>query len=70
MKKAALISLIFASCMQMSFSQVPDQYLGLTPPGNTPEVFAPGIVSLTGRNERVITTKTKPEPKSHTPRKR
>ena len=41
--------------MQMGFSQVPDLYLGLTPPGNTPEVFAPGIVSLPGRNERVIT---------------
>jgi hypothetical protein len=55
MKKLAFLSLIFASCMQMSFSQVPDQYLGLTPPGNSPEVFAPGIVSLPGRNERVIT---------------
>jgi len=55
MKKVALFLLILASSMQMSFSQVPDQYLGLTPPGNTPEVFAPGIVSLPGRNERVIT---------------
>lgn len=55
MKKLALLPLIFASFVQMSFSQVPDLYLGLIPPGNTPEVFAPGIVSLPGRNERVIT---------------
>ena len=55
MKKLALLTLIFASFVQMSFSQVPDLYLGLTPPGNTPIVFAPGIVSLPGRNERVIT---------------
>ena len=47
--------MFFVSYLQISFSQTPDQYLGLTPPGNTPEVFAPGIVSLTGRNERVIT---------------
>lgn len=55
MKKSALLQLLFASFLQMSFSQVPDLYLGLTPPGNTPIVFAPGIVSLPGRNERVIT---------------
>lgn len=55
MKKLALLPLIFASYVQMSFSQVPDLYLGLTPPGNTPIVFAPEIVSLPGRNERVIT---------------
>jgi hypothetical protein len=55
MKKLALLPLIIASFVQMSFSQVPDLYLGLTPPGNIPEVFAPGIVSLPGRNERVIT---------------
>jgi hypothetical protein len=55
MKKLALLPLIFAACLQMSFSQVPDLYLGLTPPGNTPQIFAPGIVSLPGRNERVIT---------------
>jgi Tol biopolymer transport system component len=30
-------------------------YLGQTPPGNTPEIFAEGILSLTGRNERVLT---------------
>lgn len=55
MKKSALLPFVFASFVQMSFSQVPDLYLGLTPPGNTPIVFAPGIVSLPARNERVIT---------------
>jgi hypothetical protein len=55
MKKLALLSLIFASIVQMSFSQTPDLYLGLTPPGNIPVVFASGIVSIPGRNERVIT---------------
>lgn len=30
-------------------------YFGQTPPGNIPVVFAPGIVSLPGRNEAVIT---------------
>ena len=40
----------------MSFSQaIPDKYLGLTPPGYTPIVFAPELVSLSTRNERVIT---------------
>ena len=42
--------------MQVGFSQaIPDLYLGLTPPCETPEVFAPGIVSLPSRNDRVIT---------------
>jgi hypothetical protein len=30
-------------------------YFGQTPPGNTPQMFAPGIVSLPGRNEACIT---------------
>ena len=30
-------------------------YFGQPPPGNTPKVFAPGIVSFPGRNEAVIT---------------
>lgn len=30
-------------------------YLGQTPPGNTPEVFAPGIISISGRKERSFT---------------
>ena len=56
MKKLAMLSLIFAFYAQIISSQaIPDLYLGLTPPGKTPEIFAPGIVSLPGRNERVIT---------------
>ncbi len=31
------------------------KYLAQIPPGNIPSIFAPGIVSLTGRNETVIT---------------
>jgi Putative Ig domain/Secretion system C-terminal sorting domain len=30
-------------------------YFGQTPPGNTPQIFAPGLVSLPNRNEAVIT---------------
>lgn len=55
MKKAVLPSIFIAVLSCISYAQVPDLYLGLTPPGNTPEVFAPGIVSLPSRNERVIT---------------
>jgi hypothetical protein len=34
------------------FAQIPDgPYLGQTPPGSTPEIFAPGLVSLTGRRD-------------------
>jgi len=40
---------------QVSLSQTADLYLGLTPPGYTPEVFAHGVVSLSTRNERVLT---------------
>lgn len=49
-------------CAQLSnignYSEaIPDSalYLGQTPPGNTPAIFAPGIVSLSGRNEARIT---------------
>lgn len=56
MKRLALLSLFVAFNAHMIYSQaIPDMYLGLTPPGNTPIVFAPGIVSIPGRNERVIT---------------
>jgi len=55
MKKFTLLSLIICVITQISFSQVADLYLGLTPPGYTPEIFAPGVVSLTTLNEKVIT---------------
>ncbi|MBN2348084.1 MAG: PD40 domain-containing protein [Bacteroidales bacterium] len=31
------------------------EYFGQTPPGDTPEIFAPGIISLDNRNESMIT---------------
>lgn len=34
------------------FSQI--DYLGQTPPGSEPEIFAPGIISIPGRNERAL----------------
>ncbi len=56
MKKIVLFTLVVLTFSQISFSQpTADLYLGLTPPGYTPEIFAEGIVSLVGRNERVIT---------------
>ncbi len=36
----------------VSFAQIPDgPYLGQTPPGSTPEVFAPALVSIIGRRD-------------------
>ena len=54
MKKLRIIIpsiLIILGCSkQNSF-----KYFGQKPPGNTPEIFAPGIVSLDDRNESMIT---------------
>jgi len=58
MRKITLLLFALVSIMRFSLSQeIPAAtlYLGQTPPGNTPKVFAPGIVSITGRNENVIT---------------
>ncbi len=58
MKKIALTSILLLLFGNILFSQtIPNDslYLGQIPPGNTPVIFAPGIVSLPGRNERVIT---------------
>ncbi|MEP3050962.1 MAG: hypothetical protein ABJP48_07645 [Erythrobacter sp.] len=70
MKKTALLaSLLLASCSYVeprsSSSEsighlrdeapvVENSYLGQTPPGLTPEIFAPGIVSIDGRSESTI----------------
>ena len=54
MKKSALTSILILlfGCMASSQTIPPDSlYLGQTPPGNTPQIFAPGIVSLPGRPE-------------------
>ncbi len=44
-----LIGIICTSCTQIekSFLESKDAYFGLTPPGSSPEIFAPGIVSDT-----------------------
>jgi hypothetical protein len=57
MKNSCLFACLMLLC-SISISQTipPDSlYFGQTPPGNTPQLFAPGIVSLPGRNEAVIT---------------
>ena len=58
MKKLALLSLALIASFNICNSQpIPTDslYLGQTPPGSTPKVFAPGIVSVSGTNENVIT---------------
>jgi hypothetical protein len=44
---AALTGLIFIN----SISQISTDYLGQTPPGDVPQIFAPGIVSISNRYE-------------------
>ena len=54
MKTSLLTSILVLLFGSMLYSQTipPDSlYLGQTPPGNTPQIFAPGIISLTGRAE-------------------
>jgi hypothetical protein len=54
MKTSLLVSMLILFLPGLSHAQTipPDSlYLGQTPPGNTPQVFAPGIVSLPGRPE-------------------
>ncbi|MEO2052554.1 MAG: hypothetical protein ABGX00_12390 [Allomuricauda sp.] len=61
-KLFALVSLIFLSACKTEKSNTNDNassieegfYLGQKPPGLTPEVFAPGIVSINGRYESTI----------------
>jgi hypothetical protein len=46
-----LAAAVLPALAAASFSQTGDwQYLGQTPPGDTPELFAPGIVSVPGKN--------------------
>jgi len=54
MKKSALLSILLAFICTLSSAQSipPDSlYFGQTPPGNIPQVFAPGVISLPGRIE-------------------
>jgi len=58
MKKLALLSLALIAFFNICNSQpIPTDslYFGQTPPGSTPEVFAPGIVSVLNTKENVIT---------------
>jgi len=58
MKTSAFLSIFLAIfCTYASAQSIPPDslYFGQTPPGNTPQVFAPGIVSLPNRKEAVIT---------------
>jgi hypothetical protein len=58
MKKLALLSMALIGLMQISYGQtipVDSLYMGQTPPGDTPKVFAPGIISISGRTDKVIT---------------
>jgi hypothetical protein len=54
MKNLALTSsLLLLFCIGVSSQPIPPDslYLGQTPPGSTPQIFAPGIISITGRTE-------------------
>jgi hypothetical protein len=58
MKKLALLTLLWVTFLQVSHCQpIPADslYLGQTPPGSTPTIFAPNIISISGRREKVIT---------------
>ncbi len=54
MKKSAITLVLFLlfGCIASSQTIPPDSlYFGQTPPGSTPKIFAPGIISLPGRAE-------------------
>ncbi|MBN2246264.1 MAG: PD40 domain-containing protein [Candidatus Aminicenantes bacterium] len=52
---ASVIVMLFSYCTQQSnFPKLSGPYLGQKPPGMTPEIFAPGIIS-TGMSESAIT---------------
>ncbi|MEQ3696088.1 MAG: hypothetical protein ABNH02_03880 [Pseudomonadales bacterium] len=53
----AILSFIIGGCTGYTQSEFPvleGAYLGQTPPGNTPTIFAPGIVSMADRYEHGI----------------
>jgi len=48
----SLVFVIFGSCSQKSdFPKLTGPYLGQKPPGMTPEIFAPGIISLSNYHD-------------------
>ena len=51
-----IVLILVSATLTLAQSIPPDSlYFGQTPPGNIPQLFAPGIVSLPNRNEAVIT---------------
>ncbi len=54
MKKLFFI-IVAISVLQACTTQSTSEYFGQTPPGDVPEIFAPGIISLPDRNEAMIT---------------
>ena len=47
-----VMAILFSNCTQQSdFPVLKGPYLGQTPPGQTPEIFAPGVISLEDRYE-------------------
>jgi hypothetical protein len=47
----SILILLFGSILNSQTIPPDSLYLGQTPPGNIPQIFAPGIISLTGRTE-------------------
>lgn len=47
----SILILLFGSILNSQTIPADSLYLGQTPPGNTPQIFAPGIISITGRKE-------------------
>jgi hypothetical protein len=55
MFKRSLFILLVLVVSVSNFAQIPDgPYLGQTPPGSTPEIFAPNLVSITGRRDTKV----------------
>jgi hypothetical protein len=53
MKQLKIITIVLF--IQVCNAQTGFDYLGQTPPGVTPKIFAPGIITLSNRDESVIT---------------
>ncbi len=46
-----ILSLSASLCKAQQFKDINADYLGQTPPGDIPKIFAPGIISINGRYE-------------------
>jgi hypothetical protein len=55
MVRKSLFVVLLLGVSYLCFAQIPDgPYLGQTPPGSVPEIFAPGLISLPDRRETKI----------------